>query len=445
MILQFSVSNFRAFRKMQTLNLEASNYDKSLSENCISSDLPGLKNRRWLKAVAIYGPNASGKTAIIDALKTLTELVKNSAQTTDPSQPINAIEPFALAEESASEPTAFALVFVADNARYEYRLAATRDRVWHESLRAFPTAKAQMWFCRDWEPEKGAYTWTPAVRSGYQRDEKREEFTLSNALFLSTAVKLADKQLEPIFRWFTQRIHFLDLSAKALLAGQFSLEQIMRQTPLATGIIRLLQQADLGVSTARAKVLDMPKELREQALRQIPEGMRPTFQVPKMLVPELLHDRSEPGAIPLPWARESAGTQRLFDLAGPWLDILEKGYALCVDELETSMHPLLVRELLRVIFKQERPNGAQLIFTTHNPMLLDLTLLRRDQIWFTEKDKRGEAHFYPMTDYAPRKGESLIRGYLAGRYGAVPFIPEGLLGSFSEAGIEKLAATNSDE
>ena len=91
----------------------------------------------------------------------------------------------------------------------------------------------------------------------------------------------------------------------------------------------------------------------------------------------------------------------------------------------------MVRELLRLFFSAtENPNGAQILFTTHNPLLLDATLLRRDQVWFTDKDADGEAHLYPLTDYSPRKGESLVRGYMSGRYGAVPFVPAGLLGSF---------------
>jgi uncharacterized protein len=124
-------------------------------------------------------------------------------------------------------------------------------------------------------------------------------------------------------------------------------------------------------------------------------------------------------------------TQRLFELAGPWLDTLDQGYTVCVDELETSMHPLMVRELLRLIFSaEENAKGAQILFTTHNPLLLDPSLLRRDQVWFTDKDADGAGHLYPLTDFQPRKGESLVRGYMSGRYGAVPFVPEGLLGSF---------------
>ena len=146
--------------------------------------------------------------------------------------------------------------------------------------------------------------------------------------------------------------------------------------------------------------------------------------------PELTH-RSQAGTeVALPWDRESTGTHRFFALVGPWLDILEKGITVCIDELETSLHPLLVRELLRLLFSsKENASGAQLLFTTHNPLLLDATLLRRDQVWFTDKDDQGEGHLYPLTDYQPRKEESLVRGYLSGRYGAVPFLPDGLLGA----------------
>ena len=148
--------------------------------------------------------------------------------------------------------------------------------------------------------------------------------------------------------------------------------------------------------------------------------------------PELLHAAPEGKSLPLPWVRESTGTHRLFALIGPLLEHLRAGKTLCVDELETSMHPLIVRELLRLFFSdKENASKAQIVFTTHNPLLLDPTLIRRDQVWFTDKDDEGRAHLYPLTDYDPRVGESLVRGYLAGRYGAVPFVPEGLLGTFS--------------
>ena len=99
-----------------------------------------------------------------------------------------------------------------------------------------------------------------------------------------------------------------------------------------------------------------------------------------------------------------------------------------VDELETSLHPILVRELLKLLFNSTtNPKGAQVIFSTHNTVLLDSSLLRRDQVWFTEKTPEGATHLYPLTAYQPRKDEALAKGYLAGRYGAIPYLPNGLM------------------
>ena len=124
---------------------------------------------------------------------------------------------------------------------------------------------------------------------------------------------------------------------------------------------------------------------------------------------------------------ESAGTRRFFSLIGPWTDILDNGHTVFVDEIETSLHPVLVKELLKLLLcSKNNPKGAQVVFTTHNPVLLDGALMRRDQIWFTEKSPAGATHLYPLTDYQPRKDEALAKGYLAGRYGAIPFMPEGL-------------------
>lgn len=430
MILQFSVSNFRCFRKLQTLNLAASSQDKMLADNCIIRDLPGLPGKRWIKGVALYGANASGKTTILEALGALADMVKTSAKMTDPREPIPQIEPFSLCSDQAKSPTAFAVVFVADGIRYEYRVAATRERIWHESLRAFPKAK-QLWFSRDWNPESETYIWSPKNPTGFQRDQQLEGYTLSNMLYLSKAVASNRPELEPVFRWFKDRLRFLDLSVRSGMGDGFTLKQVEEQTPNYARIIELLRHADLGVTQARAVEERPSTEALEEVVKNLHPDLQEKFRKQKWLKPELMHRGSDDIEVSLPWDSESVGTQRFFALAGPWLDILSHGYTVCIDELETSMHPIMVRELLRLIFSgTENPNGAQILFTTHNPLLLDATLLRRDQIWFTDKDNRGESHLYPLTDYSPRKGESLVRGYMSGRYGAVPFIPAGLLGTF---------------
>ena len=435
MILQFSVSNYRSFRELQTLNMAASSHDKTLLDNCIVTDLPGSAVNRWVKGVALYGANASGKTTVHQALEALADIVETSAKMTDPKEPISQIEPFALAPGEPETPTAFALTFVADGVRYEYRVAATRDRVWHESLRAFPKAKEQIWFNRNWNPASGAYEWSPERPSGFQRDAQLEGYTLSNMLFLSKAVASNRPELEPVFRWFKEHLTFLNLSASGRMGAGFTLKQIEDHTQFYKRIVGLLCHADLGVTDARAIDQRPQSDTIEKMAAGMPPEVRERFLKERWLRPELVHRGSGTAGVPLPWGSESAGTHRLFALAGPWLDILAHGHTVCADELETSMHPIMVYELLKLFFSAEHnPNGAQILFTTHNPLLLDPTLLRRDQVWFTDKKDTGESFLYPLTDYQPRKGESLVRGYMSGRYGAVPFVPAGLMGSFPTHG-----------
>jgi uncharacterized protein len=411
------------------LNLAASSQDKTLPENLITTDLPGLAGKQWLKGVAVYGANASGKSTVIEALNALTRMVTKSASVTDPEDPIPQIEAFGLAPKESECPTAFGVVMLAGGIRYEYRVAATRTRIWHESLRAFPGPKGQLWFARDWDAQSASYRWTPERPTGFDRDKRLESDTLANMLFLSKHVASNRKELEPVFRWFKSRLKFLDLSARSQMGLSFTQEQVEKRTPLYGPIVELLRHADLGITDARVVETAPPRELLKIIEKSPPEAQQ-ELRKHFLFSPELLHRGSGETAVPLPWDAESAGTHRFFALAGPWLDILSNGYTVFVDELETSLHPLMVRELLRLLFSaKSNPNGAQIVFTTHNPLLLDMTLMRRDQVWFTDKDAAGEGHLYPLTDYAPRNSESLIRGYMSGRYGGVPVFPRGILGS----------------
>jgi len=434
MLLQFSVSNFRAFRGLQTLNLMANNSDKSLLSNVISPDLPGLKNKKWVKGIALYGANASGKSTLIEALKALANFIQNSAKNTDPKEPIYQIEPFALDPDAAEEPTAFAIVFVSAGVRYEYRVAATRERIWHESLRSFPKGSERLWYIRDWSPEEKTYRFNPESPAGLPRNRDIEKRTLPNMLYLSKAIAENRTELEPVFRWFAKQLRFLDLSARASLSKEFTVKLLKSGNPSEVeSIIKILKHADLGVSGATViEISPDPNDFERLRKHLGDEGFR-KFIGGRIIEhePKLFHDASNDKSMPLPWERESMGTHRLFSLVGPWLDILKNGYTVCIDELETSMHPHMVMELLKIFYSEKyNPNHAQILFTTHNPLLLDTAaLMRRDQIWLTDKDHEGQAHLYPLTDYKPRKGESLVRGYMAGRYGGVPYIPNGLLDS----------------
>jgi AAA15 family ATPase/GTPase len=178
---------------------------------------------------------------------------------------------------------------------------------------------------------------------------------------------------------------------------------------------QLLRLADLGITGL---------SIREEGPLPIPEttgqSMQQSFpqQVRRYL--ELEHQGSN-GAQRFNISDESHGTQQLLVLGTFLLLGLRVGSVLVVDELDTSMHPQLVRALVE-LFYRDNPHNAQLIFSTHDATLLSGELFRRDQVWFVEKDRQGASHLYPLLDFSPRKDESLERGYLRGRYGAVPFI-----------------------
>ena len=206
----------------------------------------------------------------------------------------------------------------------------------------------------------------------------------------------------------------------------FSAQLLQNRSALSSRyLVDLVRQADLGVVGVSVEPVDLsqleqvPQMVRAQMAAAGAGWVRITF--------DHRGDSEGKDVVPIDSSGESAGTRRLFTLGGPWLDILENGHTAFVDELDTSLHPLLVRELLHLMFSPEtNPKGAQVIFTTHNPYLLSGSTLRRDQVWFTEKDPSGGTHLYPLSHYGPRSTESIVNGYLAGRYGALPMIPAGL-------------------
>lgn len=425
MIIDFSVKNFRSFREEQRISFVASNYDKDLPGNLIDPDLPGLDGVKLLKALAVYGANAAGKTNVLRALNFVGHFAENSATNLDEGDETG-VEPFALCPESLDQPAEFALRFVVDRVRYHFALVVNRQRVLYERLSAFPEGAERTWYERAWDEDAKEYEWGPKRPTGFKRDQNIVGYTRQNALFLSTAAKWNNEQLAPVYRWFKQRLHFLRVNADfPILTPNVTAEFMQRGPNERNAVVKLLRHGDLGILSAKAteheiKRDDLPEFLPTEMIEQLLNAKR--------IEVSLGHRGAQGREFPLPWEDESSGTQKLFSLAGPWLDMLENGCVVGVDEIESSMHPTMVVELLRLVFSaQLNRKDSQFLFTTQNPLLLDPTLLRRDQVWFADKDDEGATHLYPLTDYKPRKGESLARGYLAGRYGAVPFIPKGLL------------------
>lgn len=429
MLIEFKVSNFRSIREEQTFSLVASNADKELSACVIERGLPGLSGVKFLKGAAIYGANASGKSNLIEAIRFVTQFVRHSAIKLQPGDPTGA-EPFKLDRVSAAQPSAFEITFVVDGVRFVFGFSATGGRVTEEYLIAYPKGAPQQWYHRTYNAESNAYDWAKPS-TAFKHDRSLQEKTRENSLFLSVGPQFNHVQLTPVFNWFKHSLRFLHLSAGDIVHPTFTADRL-KEPVNRDRVLNLLKSADIGVIDVQVEEHELPAkfklkpDLPPEVLTQIETGQL-KFSVTGLEI-RFLHaaDGIEPVALDFE-KEESAGTRRFFSLIGPWIDILENGYTVFVDEVETSLHPILVKELLKLLFcSANNPKGAQVVFTTHNPVLLDGTLMRRDQVWFAEKTPAGATHLYPLTDYQPRKNEALAKGYLAGRYGAIPFMPEGL-------------------
>jgi len=428
MLIEFKVSNFRSIREEQTFSLVAGNADKELTSCVIDRELPGLSGVRFLKGAAIYGANASGKSNVIEAIRFVTEFIKRSATKIQPGDPTGA-QPFKLDRESAAKPSEFEITFVAEGDRYVFGFSVTPTRVVEEYLVAYPKGVPQRWYQRTFNADKNFYDWAKPS-TAFKQDKSLQDKTRENSLFLSVGPQFNHAQLTQVFNWFKNSVRFIHLSADAMLHPGFTAELVAK--PMHHDrILDLLRSADIGVADAQVKETEMSiEELKKNFPPAILALLEKDGQMTshKRIEINLTHkaDGIEPVVLDFD-DEESAGTRRFFSLIGPWTDILDNGYTVFVDEIETSLHPILVKELLKLLLcSKNNPKGAQVVFTTHNPILLDGALMRRDQIWFTEKSPAGATHLYPLTDYQPRKDEALAKGYLAGRYGAIPFIPEGL-------------------
>lgn len=428
MLIEFKTANFRSIREEQTLSLVVNKADKDMASCVIERTLPGLSGISYLKGAAIYGANASGKSNVINAIQFLSRFVKISATKLQPGD-LTGAEPFKLDRESSGKPSEFEITFVADGTRFIFGLLLTPQRVLEEYLIAYPKGVPQKWFYRTFNEEKNTYDWSKPS-TGFKSDKSLQEKTRENNLFLSVGSHWNHPQLIPVFNWFKNNLRFLPLNADALVNPRFTANLLAKPTHYDR-ILNLLRSADIGINGAKIEesevsIDDLKKNLPPFLLAEIESSGE--LKPGKHVEIELTHKAEGIEPVSLDFEdEESAGTRRFFALIGPWIDILDNGYTVFIDEIETSLHPILVRELLKLLFcSKNNPKDAQVVFTTHNPVLLDNTLMRRDQIWFTEKSPTGTTHLYPFTDYQPRKDEARAKGYLAGRYGAIPFIPEGL-------------------
>jgi len=431
MLLAFRVTNHRSIRDEQELSLVRSSR--------MATDPVFNAGHSWNPAVtpvaALYGGNASGKSNVLWALMFMERFVRQSHTKWEPDKAIP-YDPFRLDKAHSNSPSRYEVELAVHGTRVQYGFEIDSRRILREWLYAYPRSRRQTWFERDVDGEEEWYF--GKTLGGH--NQTISELTRPNSLFLSAAASSGHKRLTAIYHWFSAHLRMAsseDFDSRL----RFTFNELEKRPEIAREMTRLLQFADLGVCDIEVTHREYTDAEKEQFLR-IARALRSDNVSEEEDIDALTRALDEVGTrvqlkhvcdgssapVSLPFHAESLGTRSLIALGGPVIQVLRNGYTLLVDEVDTSLHPRLVAELVRLFQSPDtNPKQAQLIFTSHDTSLLgnlvgDAPVLERDQIWFVEKDKSGASSLYPLTDFSPRKVENLERGYLQGRYGAVPFV-----------------------
>lgn len=418
MLVQFTVENFLSIRDKVYLSLEPSK-DSEHPENLITKG-----DYKAVNSVAIYGANASGKSSLFKAITVALIMIRNSnnVQVTDKLP----MTPFKFDFESRNKPTSFEFTFIAkDGRKYIYGFSATTEKVVEEYLYCYNTSKPTLLFDLN-ENEK------PKFNRAYKvKLEAAYQMNTANKLFLATATTWNVECTKSPFEWLAESI---DTFTDVMELGGVAFEKYRtdENRKYIEFTKNLLKQADINISSIEVDAKEvmggpaLPFQIVVQG-KIIPPNEGKHYDVEITTGYTVVDENGEKTEFSLTLQEESIGTQLLF-FYGPLLkDAFEKGKTIVLDEIDKSMHPSLVKFIMNLFRDPDvNKNGAQLIVTTHETGILSLDMFRRDQIYFTEKDSKScVTDLYSLDEFSVRKTENIEKGYLMGRYGAIPFLQAG--------------------
>ena len=416
MLIEFSVGNYRSFKAPVTFSMVAANLvakDKKLDRSNVFAIDSELK---LLKSAAIYGANASGKSNLAQALGFMKWFAINSSKDTQSTDAIN-VEPFRLSTKTENEPSHFELVFLMQGRRYRYGFQVTQERVISEWLFYVPKVRETKLFKRELDDIETAKIYDA---------EGIQQRTRSNALFLSVCAQFNVEIARKILKWLTIQFNITSgLHDRAYLDYTIS---CFIKNKNKSDILQLIKKLDLGIDEIQVQQKDvidtLPDELSEDMKRLLVKSA--TGKATSINTAHKKFDDSGHYQAIEQFDlnhHESEGTRKVFALAGPLVNVLKQGEILIVDELDARLHPLISLAIVELFNSSEtNSNNAQLVFMTHDINLLSNKLFRRDQIWFTEKDRYGATDLYSLAEYKIRNDASFESDYIRGRYGAIPYI-----------------------
>lgn len=425
MLIEFKFGNFRSFRDEAVLSMEAMGLGRL--KNCLIS----YNSMKLIPSVAIYGKNGGGKSNVIRAFWLAVQFIKNAQRTQHENAKIP-VKPFLLNDYSKDEPTFFEFAYVLDNVKYIYGFSATKEKIFSEYLYHSPKGQKATVFTRT--EQKFIFTEEKAKR------KLISEAVAPNQLFFSVACTMNDADCMRAMKWFRDYVFFsrdyADIPEQLL---EYSNDKNM-----LAAISGYAKAADLGIEKMEFEFKDeVVKDFESE--KNIPEEIR--FALTAFMqnlkensnISEIGLQKSEVRAtsyhnginkngiktsFTLDLSDESDGTRKLMSIAPAIESVLNNGGIVLVDELEKELHPMLVNYIVaKFQSKTSNPNGAQLIFTTHNTELLNMELMRKDQLYFADKNRKdGASELYSIGDFSTKTADNIRKGYLAGKYGATPDI-----------------------
>ncbi len=397
MLIQFAVENYTSLRDETVLSMRAG-AGSELRENLLE-----YKDGKLLPTVAIYGANAAGKSNIFKAMAAAIRIIRESNDR-QIDKPVPFVQPYAFDKKHQDMPSKFDFIFAVGGTKYQYGFSADTSKIYDEYLYKFATKQASLIFERT---DTTTYKFT---KSNEAKLKQYEEKTAANKLFLSTATSWNCELTKEAYMWFANGLDVYDNGSFNMSLG--TLESFANGGEcLKSFITSLLKTADINISGYSI----------DTETAAAPGGLMKSYT---LRTSHCVKNGDETLEYTLPFNAESEGTKRIF-IFGPIIkDALEHGRTIVVDEIDNSLHPLFLEYLIGLFNNKEtNPNQAQLIFNTHSVETLSLDLLRRDQIYFVEKNNSdGATELYSLDEFSPRKTENIRKGYLQGRYGAIPNI-----------------------
>jgi hypothetical protein len=408
MLIEFSVGNFRSFRDAQTLSMVAAPRLRR-RQNIFEPMTAGEKMPALLKVAVIYGPNASGKSNLLKALDCVRQIASREPSTAD--TPLD-VAPFKFDPKLKAEPSTFDVHFIQDGTRFHFELAATTQRIVFEKLTAFPKGREQTLYTRTYTRDGEKYDFGEDLEGGRELAETWRKLTPPGLLFIAQAAANSNEELSQLKRPF----NWIKGGVRPLLSGlgRFvrASQELAKGAVHATEIAGFLRAVDVPISKIRVDSL-VPQD-SSSASDEHP------FKAP---VDMTLTHESALGEAEMNFVDESEGTKNLI---GFWLPWVIKEYknnpsrVLIIDEMDSSLHPIIVAALVEKHLNADP--ASQLIFTTHDTHLMDAKLLRRDQIWVTERDMNAATQLRCVHDFEGREGEDIEKRYFEGRYRGLPLL-----------------------